>query len=80
MMYRDDIENEIKSLEAEIKGIQRRYNSTKLTCYEELLALRKRQLQAFENLLPKAPEKIFASQYILWRTLRYEAKPGEAYF
>lgn len=79
MMYKDDIEKEIKSLESEIKGLEKRYNATKQITCSELINLRKRQLEAFRNILPKAPEKIYASQYVLWRELRYQPKPGENY-
>lgn len=72
MMYREDIQKEIDILENDIKRFQRRYDSVKRTSFEELIKLRKRQLAAFKRLLPKAPEKLLASQYISFTDWRYE--------
>lgn len=63
MMYKDDIQAEIKSLEKNIKRAERKYKSLGMEYWRDYIAIMERQLEAFRNLEKKAPVKRYADRF-----------------
>lgn len=57
MMYKEEIQKEIKAITKEIDIARWKYSTTRIEYFNEFVKLRKRQLAAFKALLPKAKSR-----------------------